>query len=63
MILIIGNPPYSEDCARYKSDYKRFRYNMYALFLEKAINVLNDDGVICFVIPPAILSAPSFELL
>jgi Eco57I restriction-modification methylase len=61
--LIVGNPPYSEDCSKYESKLKKFRYNMYALFVEKAIDMLNEEGVLCFVIPPAILSAPSFDLL
>jgi len=61
--LIIGNPPFSENCAGYSSKLKKFRYNMYALFVEKAITLLKDNGVLCFIIPPAILSAPSFDLL
>jgi hypothetical protein len=61
--LIVGNPPYSENCSKYESKLKKFRYNMYALFVEKAIDLLNEEGVLCFVIPPAILSAPSFDIL
>lgn len=61
--VIIGNPPYmkSEDMknitplelplykANYTSAYKQF--DKYFLFLERGINLLNDDGVLGYIVP------------
>ncbi|MDQ0477470.1 Eco57I restriction-modification methylase domain-containing protein [Chryseobacterium sp. MDT2-18] len=61
--VIIGNPPYmkSEDMknitplelplykANYNSAYKQF--DKYFLFLEQGINLLNDDGVLGYIVP------------
>ena len=65
--LIIGNPPYVElsDYAEvdYKSPCVRGRYNIYGLFIEHAMKLLKPKGLICFILPPALMSAPSFQLL
>ena len=61
--LIIGNPPYTEDCTGYESNLKKGRYNMYALFIEKSITLLEPEGVISFILPPSIFFAPSFDKL
>jgi hypothetical protein len=61
--VIIGNPPYmkSEDMknitplelplykANYTSAYKQF--DKYFLFLEQGMNLLNDDGVLGYIVP------------
>ena len=61
--VIIGNPPYmkSEDMknitplelplykANYTSAYKQF--DKYFLFLEQGINLLNDDGILGYIVP------------
>ena len=61
--VIVGNPPYmkSEDMknitplelplykANYNSAYKQF--DKYFLFLEQGINLLNDDGVLGYIVP------------
>ena len=61
---IIGNPPYvkTEDIHTleseiefaiykkvYKSAYKQF--DKYFLFLEKAFNLLKEDGKVCYIVP------------
>lgn len=65
--MIIGNPPYVE-----LSDYKKDifesklqtgRYNTWALFVEKSIELLNDLGILAFVLPTSIISAPSYQKL
>ena len=62
--LIIGNPPYAktEDIKNnvcdfeyncysqyYKTAYKQ--YDKYYLFVERAHSLLNDDGLLCYIIP------------
>lgn len=62
--LIIGNPPYAktEDIKKnvcefeyncysqyYKTAYKQ--YDKYYLFVERAHSLLNDDGLLCYIIP------------
>lgn len=62
--LIIGNPPYAktEDIKNnvcdfeyncysqyYKTAYKQ--YDKYYLFVERAHNLLNNDGLLCYIIP------------
>ncbi len=62
--VILGNPPYvkTEDIhtlskeiefktykKKYKSAYKQF--DKYFLFVEKAISLLNNNGILCYIIP------------
>ena len=62
--VIIGNPPYvkTEDIhalssdlefqiykRKYKSAYKQF--DKYFIFLEKALNLLKENGVTCYIVP------------
>ncbi|MFL0246574.1 Eco57I restriction-modification methylase domain-containing protein [Candidatus Clostridium stratigraminis] len=62
--LIIGNPPYvnTEDMnnlipikevsvykKKYKSSYRQF--DKYFLFLERALQKVNDDGYVCYIVP------------
>ncbi|MED0827671.1 Eco57I restriction-modification methylase domain-containing protein [Bacillus pacificus] len=61
---IIGNPPYVKTSdmntllpsdevwvyeKKYKSSYKQF--DKYMLFIERAIDKLKDEGVLCFIVP------------
>ena len=66
--LVIVNPPYFElpAASKYKAMYSAIvqgRFNIYALFVYKAITLLNEKGVLCFVIPESIKSSPSFDKL
>lgn len=62
--IVIGNPPYvkTEDIhtlesevefavykKRYKSAYKQF--DKYFLFIERALELLKDDGLLCYIVP------------
>lgn len=66
---IIGNPPYirvqelkkwaPEECEFYKSNYKsasKGNYDIYVVFVEKAIQVLNSSGKVGFILPNKFLS-------
>jgi len=64
--LIIGNPPYFEmKCSKeMKKNYIDViggRPNIYSLFIKKSIDLLKDNGVLCFVIPTSLLSSKYFE--
>lgn len=61
---IIGNPPYYELSKeiKYKSKLIKGRYNIYALFVEKCINLLENNGLLCFIIPQTLMTSPSFSL-
>ena len=67
--VVIGNPPYVnvyllsrnvEEMkyyqSKYFSAYKKF--DLYVLFIEKAIKLLNNGGVFSFIIPDKFLSQP-----
>ena len=64
--LIIGNPPYYELSKeskemKYESKLIKGRYNIYALFVEKCINILKDNGILCFIIPQNMMTSPSYS--
>lgn len=66
--LIIGNPPYFEftPSKELKKIFKNViigRVNIYTLFVKKAIDELNYNGILSFVIPTALLSSSSFSLV
>lgn len=62
--LIVGNPPYAElGSSEYKSANTHLRYNMYGLFIEKAVDLLEDDGVLAFIVPNALRNAPTYSKL
>lgn len=72
---ILGNPPYvkTEDIKKihpkaevnaykkYQSAYKQ--YDKYYLFVEKALQLLNNDGVLCYIVPNKFLHTDSGEKL
>lgn len=58
--VIIGNPPYSnskeldvDDKKYFSAHYKTAtdQYDLYVLFVEKALKLLKDDGLFSFIIP------------
>ena len=60
--LVIGNPPYinvenlPDDTRAYLfANYQTcvMRTDIYIAFLEKSLSILNDNGVMCFIIPAA----------
>ncbi|MBP6045106.1 Eco57I restriction-modification methylase domain-containing protein [Candidatus Woesebacteria bacterium] len=68
--IVIGNPPYisalsaikiipKEVRADYKKTYKSAKgaYDMYLLFFEKGIDLLNRDGLLCYISPTKYVSA------
>ncbi len=73
--VIIGNPPYvkTEDIKKlhtnvevnvykkYVSAYKQF--DKYYLFIEKALDLINDKGLICYIVPNKFLHTESAEKL
>lgn len=73
--FIIGNPPYIELCySFYNNDeqnnikklYKGIsngRINLVHIFLKKCFNMLNDDGIIAFLLPSSILTSPTYKQL
>jgi hypothetical protein len=65
--IIIGNPPYVElndyDKLEYKSSNITGRYNIYGIFVEHAIKLLRNNGLLCFILPPSLMTAPSFQNL
>ena len=66
---IIGNPPYirvqelkkwePEECEFYKANYKaaaKGNYDIYVVFIEKALNLLAADGLLGFICPNKFLT-------
>jgi len=65
--IIIGNPPYGiigdeshyaistlkDRRAQYKQLYETWvgKYNIYGLFIEKSVKILNDGGILVFIVP------------
>lgn len=63
--VVIGNPPYVSVKGISTENKKIFsqifetgkgRFNLFTLFIEKAINILEKNGVLTFIIPEGILS-------
>lgn len=73
--VIIGNPPYvkTEDIKKlhtsaelavykkYESFYKQ--YDKYYLFIEKALHLINENGLVCYIVPNKFLHTESAEKL
>jgi len=68
--IIIGSPPYGRNGSHYTiQQYKQHshtwhgKYNIYGLFLEKALKLLEPSGKLVFVIPATWMVLDDFKLL
>lgn len=63
--LIIGNPPYAvmkkKDVCRSYYDYFEGRPNIFILFIVKALGLLNDNGILSFVLPKSFLNCIYYD--
>ena len=71
--FIVGNPPYIEICYSFYSKIqqelikKQFkgisngRVNLVHIFMKKSFELLNDDGIIAYLLPSAILTSPTYK--
>lgn len=70
--IVIGNPPYVDIKSMPQADVKQYfklfftcenRINLYAIFIEKAIQLLSIKGVLCFINPNSMLVNESYTKL
>jgi type I restriction-modification system DNA methylase subunit len=73
--VIIGNPPWvtllqdeiGEGELKYFKDHYAaaggFKLNLFPMFVEKAVKLLKNDGVMSFIIPNRLLDTPSYKFL
>jgi type I restriction-modification system DNA methylase subunit len=72
--VVIGNPPYiniynmnssDRDYFNLSDDYTTtyLKYDIYVLFVEKAINLLKKNGIMSYIIPSVILSIPYGKII
>jgi type I restriction-modification system DNA methylase subunit len=63
--LIIGNPPYfvmkKEDVDKSYHKYFEGRPNIFILFIIKSIKMLNDDGILSFILPKNFLNCLYYD--
>ncbi|MBQ3691526.1 MAG: N-6 DNA methylase, partial [Bacteroidales bacterium] len=68
--VVIGNPPYVDIKGMPKDDVKLFfkmfstcenRINLYAMFIEKGMNLLSNKGLLCFINPNSMLMNESYQ--
>jgi len=63
--LIIGNPPYyvmkKEDVSKEYYTYFEGRPNIFILFIVKSFTLLNDNGILSFVLPKSFLNCLYYE--
>lgn len=63
--LIIGNPPYfvmkKEDVDKRYHTYFEGRPNIFILFIIKSIKMLNDDGILSFILPKNFLNCLYYD--
>ena len=63
--LIIGNPPYfvmkKSDVEKSYYDYFTGRPNIFILFIIKSLGLLNDNGIISFVLPKSFLNCLYYD--
>ena len=63
--LIIGNPPYfvmkKEDVCKSYHTYFEGRPNIFILFIIKSIKLLNDDGILSFILPKNFLNCLYYD--
>lgn len=73
--FIIGNPPYIELCYSFytkeqqeviKKKYKGLssgRINLVHIFMRESFDMLNDDGVIAYLLPSTVLTSPVYKYI
>lgn len=73
--VIIGNPPYvkTEDIKKLHTNaevkiYKKYgsshkQFDKYYLFIEKALDLINENGLMCYIVPNKFLHTESAEKL
>lgn len=73
--FIVGNPPYIEICYSFytkpqqdfiKKEFKSIsngRINLVHIFMKKSFELINDDGVIAYLLPSAILTSPTYKYI
>ena len=71
--FIIGNPPYVELCYSFydkptqekiKKENKGIsngRINLVHLFFKKSFEIINNDGIIAYLLPSAVLTSPTYK--
>lgn len=63
--LIIGNPPYyvmkKEDVSKEYYTYFHGRPNIFILFIIKSLHLLNENGILSFVLPKSFLNCLYYE--
>jgi adenine-specific DNA-methyltransferase len=63
--LIIGNPPYfvmkKQDVDKKHHTYFEGRPNIFILFIIKSVNLLNDNGILSFVLPKNFLNCLYYD--
>ena len=63
--LIIGNPPYYvmkiNQIDKSYTDYFSGRPNIFILFIIKSLNILDDDGILSFVLPKSFLNCLYYD--
>jgi len=58
--VIIGNPPWGANLNQPK---KARNIESFCIFIERAINICSDNGIICFILPEAILNVKTHNLI
>jgi len=63
--LIIGNPPYfvmkKNEIDKYYLDYFEGRPNIFILFLIKSLSLLNNNGILSFILPKSFLNCLYYD--
>lgn len=63
--LIIGNPPYfvmsKKDVNKKYYDYFEGRPNIFILFIVKSLSMLNDNGILSFVLPKSFMNCVYYD--
>ena len=71
--FIVGNPPYIELCYSFydkdkresiKNEYSGVsngRVNLVHIFMKKSMSMINNDGVISYLLPSSILTSPTYK--
>jgi hypothetical protein len=71
--FMVGNPPYIEVCYSFydkveqeklKKEFKGIsngRINLVHIFMKRSFDMLNEDGIIAYLLPSAILTSPTYK--